>query len=503
VKEIILRTISMNKIHLIGIGYKPLDKKACEIIFGSEVILASKRLAEVFKSYEEYETVKDKLKIINNVDETIDFIRAEERKCRRAEERKERLLTSELPNFRASEPPSLRASELPNFRASELPSFRTSELPNFRAIVLLASGDPMFFGIGRRVVKEFGKDIVEIIPDLSSVQLAFSRIKEPWDDAFLMSLHGGPDPEKRRRLPYTINDIPSLLQRHNKIAILTDKENSPSEIAKVLNLSPIAHSLLPVMYVCERLGYPDERITEGSPEEIEGMTFSEPNVVIIKMQDTRYKIHPPLSPLNKGGIEGGYHASCIMHHASAFGLKEDEITHSRGLITKDEIRAVTIHKLRLPKKGVLWDIGAGSGSVSIEAAGLYPELKVFAIEKDEDQISHIRENKIKFTADNVEAIKGNAPEVFTTMPHPDRVFIGGSGGRLKEIIDIIAKMKTSIIVINATTIETLNEAVSGLESNGFKVEVSELSVSRSKNIAGKKHMSALNPVFITVGERTI
>ena len=440
-----------NKLYVIGIGYKPLDEKAVSIIMNSEVILASKRLFEVFKRYEEFEAVKDKIRVINNVDETIAYIRS--------------------------------------YVHSHSPIHPFTHLPS---IVLLASGDPMFFGIGRRVVKEFGKDMVELIPDLSSVQMAFSMIKEPWDDAFLMSLHGGPDPEKRRRLPYEITDIHGLLQEHNKIAILTDKENSPAEIADVIARS-VSDEAIPAheiaspstrndyikVYVCERLGYPDERITEGTPEEIAGMTFEEPNVVIIKSEVRSQKSEV------------------------SFGLKEDEITHSRGLITKDEVRAVTIHKLRLPQRGVLWDIGAGSGSVSIEAARLYPELKVFAIEKDDVQINHILENKIKFSADNVEAVKGGAPDALITLPHPDRVFIGGSGGRLKEIIDLIAEMKTSIIVVNATTIETLNEAVSGLESNGFEAEVSELSVSRSKSIAGKKHMSALNPIFITVGERKI
>ena len=138
----------MSKLYVIGIGYKPLDKRAREIIAGSQIILASKRLFEVFKGYEEYEAVKDKIQVINNVDETMKFIHSS-------------LIT------------------------------RHSSL-----ITLLASGDPTFFGIGRRAVREFGKDAVEIIPDLSSIQIAFSRIKESWDDAFLMSLHGGPDPEK-------------------------------------------------------------------------------------------------------------------------------------------------------------------------------------------------------------------------------------------------------------------------------------------------------------------
>ncbi|MDP3260400.1 MAG: precorrin-6y C5,15-methyltransferase (decarboxylating) subunit CbiE [Thermodesulfovibrionales bacterium] len=185
----------MNKIYVIGIGYKPLDKRAREIILNSEIILASKRLSEVFKGYEGYEAIKDKVKVINNVDETINFIRT---------------------------------------HIKDTPPNSPLNKGGHGGVVLLASGDPTFFGIGRRAVREFGKDAVEIFPDLSSIQIAFSRIKESWDDAFLMSLHGGPDPEKRRRLPYELDDIPYLLQRHNKILILTDKENNPVVIAKHL-----------------------------------------------------------------------------------------------------------------------------------------------------------------------------------------------------------------------------------------------------------------------------
>jgi precorrin-6Y C5,15-methyltransferase (decarboxylating) len=187
--------------------------------------------------------------------------------------------------------------------------------------------------------------------------------------------------------------------------------------------------------------------------------------------------------------------------ATAFGLKETEISHSKGLITKDEVRAVTIHKLRLPQRSVFWDIGAGSGSVSIEAARLYPDLKVFAIEKDMEQINHIEENKIRFNADNIEIVKGEAPDVLNGLPLPERVFIGGSGERLKEIMDYVIKNQVNIIVVNAATIETMTDAVQCFEEHGFNVAISEISVSRAKTIAGKRHMSALNPIFIIVGEK--
>lgn len=222
----------MSRLYLVGIGFKPLEERARKVVLNSRLILtSSNRLFEIFKGYAEFEKVKDKVKVINNVDATIDYLKS---------------------------------------------AFR---IPHSAIIVLLTSGDPMFSGIGRRAVNEFGKDALTIFPDLSSIQVAFSRIKETWDDAFLISLHGG----KRKKLKYEINDLPLLLKEHKKIAILTDKKNTPSAIAKaILKPSAISYQLSAIkMFVCERLGYPDEKITEGIPEEIAGLHFSEPNVVIV------------------------------------------------------------------------------------------------------------------------------------------------------------------------------------------------------------------------------
>jgi len=228
----------MAKIYVIGIGYKPLDKKSKIIICHSEFILSSSRLFKVFEKYEEFEKVKERVRVIDNVDETIKFIKSQTKKQKKCG----------------------------------------------LIITVLASGDPLFFGIGRRVINEIGKERVEVIPDLSSVQLAFSRIKEPWDDAFLMSIHRGPDPEKKRYLKYEIKDIPVLLEKHRKIAILTDRENNPSEIAKILISSPFK-KVPPVMYICEKLGYINEKIIKGSPADVLKMSFSSPNVVIVLSGD--------------------------------------------------------------------------------------------------------------------------------------------------------------------------------------------------------------------------
>jgi precorrin-6B methylase 2 len=126
---------------------------------------------------------------------------------------------------------------------------------------------------------------------------------------------------------------------------------------------------------------------------------------------------------------------------------------------------------------------------------------VFAIEKDRDQISNIKENILTFSIPNIKCVAGEAPEALKELPVPDRVFIGGSSGRLRKIIDYVIKKHVKLIIVNAATIETLNDAIQCFEKHGFNIEISEISVSRAKVIAGKRHMSALNPVFIITGEK--
>ena len=439
----------MSKLFVIGIGYQPLGKRAREIILNSGTILASNRLVDVFARYEEYSAVMDRVKVINNISGTIDFMK------------------------------------------SALHDDDTA------ITTLLASGDPLFFGIGRRVVEEIGKDMVEIIPDLSSMQLAFAHIKEPWDDALLISLHGGPDPNRRRKLEYRLQDLPSLLSVRNKIAILTDKVNNPAVIAQTLHdaqrQSEQIDSALKV-YVCEKLGYPDEKISGGTASVIAAQSFSDPNIVII-IRDA--KLQEP----GRSEIVSHDNSEIRTSFDSRFGLTENAIIHSRGLITKDEVRAVTLHKLQLPETGVFWDIGAGSGSVSLEAARLFPGLSVFAVERDEEEIKNITANRERFQVPNITILHGTAPEALTDLPSPDRVFIGGSGGSIGAIIETIGnRIKSGIIVVNAATVETLNLAVEALKRVHYVVEVSQISVSRMKAIGDGHFFSAQNPVFVIKGE---
>jgi precorrin-6Y C5,15-methyltransferase (decarboxylating) len=279
-----------NKLILVGIGYRPLSVRAHAVVKSAGVLLASSRLLDVFKRYDEYESVKDRIQVINKVPDTIAFIR--------------------------------------DWFAQSAIRNPQSALPS---LVLLASGDPLFFGIGRRMVEEFGKERIEIIPDLSSMQEAFARINVPWDDAFCISVHGGPEIAKRRAMPYEVKDIPWLIRKYPKIAVLTDRQNNPALIAGEIGTAPAEVRDGITLYVCERLGYDDERIWTGTVGEAAGMTFSEPNVMIILRT-----------------------ASGERSREIGFGLREDELEHRDGMITKDDVRAVSIHKMRLPMKGLLW-----------------------------------------------------------------------------------------------------------------------------------------------------
>ena len=173
--------------------------------------------------------------------------------------------------------------------------------------------------------------------------------------------------------------------------------------------------------------------------------------------------------------------------------------HSRGLITKDEVRAAGLHKLRLPDKGVLWDVGGGSGSVSLEAARMCPELAVYIIERKIEEQENIRNNIITYNACNMHLIKGEAPDALAGLPAPDRVFIGGSGNRLDTIIELAASKLSASgrIVVNAVLKKTAEQAPSLLHRQGLQVETATLSVTRTRYPEHKTQQ--FNPITIITG----
>jgi precorrin-6Y C5,15-methyltransferase (decarboxylating) len=328
-------------------------------------------------------------------------------------------------------------------------------------VVILASGDPNFFGIARFLLRNLPKERIEILPNVTSVQYAFAQIKEPWDDAIFVSVHG-------RGLKGTIDRIVAA----EKAAVLTDEKNTPAVIAAEL-LARGAEGY--VVWLCESLGLSDEKFTRTDVKGLLELPAAPLNIVIfIKVWEPTLQQYPLL------------------------GIHDDEFASVKKLITKQEVRAVTLAKLALQDDLVLWDIGAGSGSISIEASNLLPNGKLFAIEKNPQALIHLRENLKKFVARNVQLVEAYAPEGLEELPDPDRVFIGGSGGNLEEIVNFLDKRLKAegVIVLNAVTLDTLTKAVEFFEDHGYLLEIVCINVARTRNLTEYRMFEAQNPVYI-------
>ena len=338
-------------------------------------------------------------------------------------------------------------------------------------VAVLASGDPLFFGIGRNLLERFGAELVRVHPALSALQLACARFKIPWDDLALISLHG------RKK------DNPAArILRHERVLCFTDQHHSPDKLAQSLMETLLQYDdnerLQGIrMRVAENLGLSDERLSAGNLAAMAEARFSPLNMVLFEQNQVPAATLP------------------------VFGLKENEIRHSRGLITKDEVRAASLHKLRLPATGVLWDIGGGSGSVSLEAARLAPELAIYTVEKKPEEQDNIRHNIRTCAAYSIRLIKGEAPEALAALPDPDRVFIGGSGKRLEEILQLAASLLRpgGRIVVNAVLASTRERACSTLSALGFCVECSTITVLRHQPHLPASAAQSFNPITIVTG----
>ncbi|GFE56507.1 precorrin-6y C5,15-methyltransferase (decarboxylating) subunit CbiE [Geobacter sp. AOG1] len=330
-----------------------------------------------------------------------------------------------------------------------------------KRVVVLGSGDPNFFGVGRFLLRNLSKERIEIFPNVTSIQYAFARIKEPWDDAIFVSVHG-------RGLKGAIDRIIAA----EKVAILTDETNSPAAIAREL----IARGAEGYdAWLCEDLGMAGEKFTKTDVKGLVDIPASALNILIlIKAWEPSLTQYPLI------------------------GIDDEEFATAKKLITKQEVRAVTLGKLQLQDDLVMWDIGAGSGSVSIEASNLLPNGRIFALEKNPQYLAFIRDNLKKFVARNVMLIETYAPEGLDDLPDPDRIFIGGSGGMLEEIIDAVSRRlkPEGRIVLNAVTLDTLTKAVEFLEDHGYTVEVTCVNIAKTRGLTEYKMFEAHNPVYI-------
>ncbi|CAN5213016.1 bifunctional cobalt-precorrin-7 (C(5))-methyltransferase/cobalt-precorrin-6B (C(15))-methyltransferase [soil metagenome] len=334
-------------------------------------------------------------------------------------------------------------------------------------VVVLASGDPGFFGIVRLLGERFGPEKLRVLPAVSSVTLAFASAGLSWDDAVVVSAHGR-DPRR------AVN----VCRAHPKAAVLTAPGFGPAELAREIegwNRSFI---------VAEDLGGPNERVSRASGDELIGKEWRDPNVVLVFDEDRISN--------DKGWI------STRIGSPRRWALPTAAFEHRSAMITKPEVRAQVLARLGPGPGDLVWDVGAGSGSVAIECARL--GAAAIAIERDPESCARIHRNAARHGV-SVRVIEGAAPDALDELPEPDAVFVGGSGEKFEEIIRLCASRALRSVVLTLVGLERVVPAGEILESRGMEIETICLQTSRVKGVGSLHRLVPESPVFVVSGVR--
>lgn len=360
---------------------------------------------------------------------------------------------------------------------SDLEGFlsRIAEVSREKRTAVLASGDPLFYGIGTRLISVLGRDRVLVLPNITTVQALFALLGEPWENVQVVSLHGRDQRIATSRLLQAVG-------RCLRVAVFTDPMHTPGWIAQTILDAGVAGRN---MVVAEDLGLPTGKLRRFRLEDVPDHGFSPLNLVAVLSAEEGFGPERP-------------DAQCPV-----FGFPEEQFQHQGGLITKMEVRAVVLAQLRLCTGQILWDLGAGSGSVSIEAARIAPHGHVFAVEKDVARFRDLTANARRFGCHEVTPVHGSACLAVDDLPDPDRVFIGGSGDDLETILEKVARRLRpgGRVVQTAVTLDTLDRVRGFWRDLPFALSITQLQVSRSVPIGGSIRLDALNPVFVITAWR--
>jgi precorrin-6B C5,15-methyltransferase / cobalt-precorrin-6B C5,C15-methyltransferase len=338
-----------------------------------------------------------------------------------------------------------------------------------RRLVILASGDPLFYGVARYLCDRMGKERFEVLPHVSTMQLAFARIKESWEEAYLTNLQTHP-----------LETVLDRIRTAEVVGLFPSEKEGPVEVARQLLARGLDYFRA---FVCENLGGPDERVTQGDLADIQDMEFAPLNVLILKRKPGR-----PDQPVAPRGWR-------------RFGNPDDVFAQSRpksGLITQVEVRAIALGQMAIQPGSVVWDIGAGSGAVAIEAARLSEPGMVFAIEQDAADYHLILANADTFGVRNLKAIHGMAPAVFVGLPAPDAIFVGGTGKEAASLLEAAWKAlrPAGNLVITVATLESLNAAYTALKHLAGRVQAILINLARANEQLETLRFEALNPTFL-------
>lgn len=340
-----------------------------------------------------------------------------------------------------------------------------TDAASWRRAVVVMTGDVGLFSGARRLVEALSGDAqvdVRVVPGISSASYLAARLARPWQDWRFASAHG------------VACDIVAEAERAGELFLATSGGEDPSRLSCELAQAGFGDARVTV---AERLSYPDERITCATASEIAGQTFDDLNVMLIEFA---------------GGA-----ASSRWPYASS-GIPDELFIRGDVPMTKQEVRAVALAKLRLTATDTVWDVGAGTGSVSIEAALVARAGSVWAVERNATGVRLIRENADAFGCGNVHAVPGVAPEALAKLPVPDAVFVGGSAGELPSIVEAALEKNSHVrLCVPCVTVETLTEACTLLSGSRFKgFEACQVSAARAEAVGSHHLMKAQNPVFL-------
>ncbi|MGQ9576956.1 MAG: precorrin-6y C5,15-methyltransferase (decarboxylating) subunit CbiE [Thermoguttaceae bacterium] len=338
-----------------------------------------------------------------------------------------------------------------------------------RRIVVLAIGDPLFYGFARYLCDKLGADRFEVVPHVSTMQMAFARVKESWEEAFLTNL-----------ATHSLESVLEQIRSAEKVGLFTSEAAPPKAVATTLLEHGIDYF---TAYVCENLGSPNERVTRAELAEIAAQEFAPLNVMILVR-----KPHVPDRPSEAIGRR-------------LFGNPDEVFLQSRpkrGLLTPAEIRAIALAEMDLGPASVVWDIGAGSGSVAIEAAQIASAGTVYAIEMDPEDHQLIIQNAKRFGVQNLVAVLGRAPEAWRDLPDPDAAFVGGSGRGVTRLVEAAFQRLRpgGRLVATMGSIDNIAEVHRLLHRYCPAVKVWMLHLARGNYQMERIRFQSLNPTFL-------
>lgn len=338
-----------------------------------------------------------------------------------------------------------------------------------KRIALLIYGDPMFYGLARYVCDKLGKDRFVVVPHVSSMQLAFARVMETWEEAYLTDLAKHP-----------LDAVLEKIRTAQKVGLFTADHADPADVARALLDRHIDYF---TAYVCENLGARNERVTRGTLAEIAAQEFDSLNVMIL--------VRDPDAPDRPREAVG----------RRLFGNPDEAFLQSQpkyGLLTPAEVRSIALAQLDIAPSSTVWDIGAGSGSVSIEAAQLASDGAVYAIEMDPQDHGLIQENAERFGVANVSAVLGRAPEACDELPDPDCVFIAGGGREVTRISEAAHKRLRhgGRLVVNTMSIDHVAELYEAMGRHSPDVRVWMINLARGTHQLGRLTFEPVKPSFL-------